>query len=127
MVKVLVVDDDQDTRDALRFLLEDAGYIVAEAVDGMQALEMLRASGVSMVVLLDLDLPRFDGIKVLEAVANDASLAARHALVMVTAVAPFRYQAADEFRAKLSVPIIPKPFDLDTLLDAVAGAALLLR
>ena len=121
------MDDDQDTRDALRFLLEDAGYSVAEAVDGLQALEMLQASDVSMVVLLDLDLPRFGGIQVLEAVANDTSLAPRHAFVMLTAVAPFRYQAAEELRASLSVPIIPKPFDLDTLLDAVAGAALLLR
>lgn len=127
MVKVLVVDDDQDTRDALRFLLEDAGYSVAEAMDGLRALAMIQASDVSMVVLLDLDLPRFDGIQVLEAVANDIALAARHAFIMVTAVAPFRYQAADEYRAQLSVPMIPKPFDLDTLLDAVAAAAQRLR
>ncbi|HEV2405990.1 MAG TPA: response regulator, partial [Ktedonobacterales bacterium] len=62
MMRALVVDDDVDTRDVVRLLLEDVGYVVSEAKDGEQALDMLRASDVPLVVLLDLDLPRIDGV-----------------------------------------------------------------
>ena len=123
MVRALVVDDDQDTRDVLRLLLEDAGYAVAEAADGFQTLELLHTSDTPMVVVLDLDLPRLDGIGVLNVVADDARLAARYTFILLTAVQHSRYQTSAEICATLSVPLILKPFDLDTLLDAVATAA----
>ena|SRR6185437_6827916 len=123
MVNTLVADDDQDTRDALRFLLEDAGYTVLETSDGSQTLETLQKSDRPMVVLLDLDMPQLDGIAVLETVAQDAQLAARHAFLLLTAVSRKRYEAANDICVALSVPLILKPFDLDVLLDAVATAA----
>ena len=123
MVPALVVDDDQDTRDILRVVLEDAGYAVSEAADGVQALDALRASASPLVVVLDLDLPRLDGIGVLRAVADDAHLAGRNAFVLLTAVAHQRYQAAEEVCATLSVPLILKPFELDALLEALAAVA----
>jgi CheY-like chemotaxis protein len=123
MVRTLVVDDDKETRDALRFLLEDAGYAVAEAEDGIQTLDALRASPDSLVVVLDLDLPRLDGTGVLREIARDRQLAARHAFVVMTAVSQTRYQAAEDLCATLSIPLIPKPFDMDVLLDALALVA----
>ena len=123
MVSVLVVDDDKDTRDVLRIAFEDAGYAVAEAADGVQALEAVRASAAPLVVVLDLDLPRLDGIGVIQAVAHDASLAARHSFVLLTALAHHRYQAAEAVCATLGVPFMLKPFDVDALLGAVADAA----
>ncbi|HST87378.1 MAG TPA: response regulator [Ktedonobacterales bacterium] len=123
MMRALVVDDDQDTRVVLRLMLEDASYTVAEAADGIQTLDALRTSVVPMVVLLDLDLPGIDGIAVLRAVADDAHLAARHAFILLTAVQHSRYQAAADVCETLSVPLILKPFNMDTLLDAVATAA----
>lgn len=122
MVSALIVDDDQDTRDILRVVLEDAGYAVTEAADGVQALDALRASASPLVVVLDLDLPRLDGIGVLRAVADDAHLAARHAFVLLTAVAHKRYQVAEEVCAALAVPLILKPFELDAFLGTVAAA-----
>lgn len=124
MVRVLIVDDDVDTRDVLRLILEDAGYdAVAEAADGLATLDALRAGDVPEVVLLDLDLPRLDGLGVLNAVAADTALAARYAFVLLTALAPSSYQAAAEVCATLSVPLVLKPFSIDTLLDAVTTAA----
>lgn len=123
MMRALVVDDDVDTRDVVRLLLEDVGYVVSEAKDGEQALDMLRASDVPLVVLLDLDLPRIDGVEVLRAVARDARLSGRNAFVLLTAVSHSRYQAAAEICATLSVPIMLKPFNLDALLTTVAAAA----
>lgn len=123
MVSTLVVDDDQDSRGVLRIILEDAGYAVLEAADGMQAIEALRASASSLVVVLDLDLPRLDGVGVLQAVAQDAQLSGRHVFILLTAVAQKRYKAAEAVCATLSVPFMLKPFDLDALLDMVAEAA----
>lgn len=123
MTPVLVVDDDQDTREAIRLLLEDEGYAVAEAADGLQTLEVLRSHPDPLVVLLDLDLPRLDGAGVLREVARDGQLAARLAFIVMTAVSYKHYAAAGELCRELAVPLIAKPFDLDTLLDAVAAAA----
>lgn len=123
MMSALVVDDDQDTRDILRVVLEDAGYTVAEAADGVLALNVLRASDAPLVVVLDLDMPRLDGLGVLRAVADDARLYERHAFVLLTAVAHKHYQAAAELCATLSVPLVLKPFEVDTLLDALAAAS----
>ncbi|HLJ81265.1 MAG TPA: response regulator [Ktedonobacterales bacterium] len=124
MVRVLIVDDDTDTRDVLRLIVEDAGYdAVTEATDGLETLAALRAGDVPEVVLLDLDLPRLDGLGVLNAVAADPTLAARYAFILLTALHQSRYQAATEICARLSVPLVLKPFNVDTLLDAVATAA----
>src|SRR5262245_58413653 len=58
MTRVLLVDDDQAIRETLRFALEDAGYQVLEAADGIAALQALRATPTGMVVLLDLMMPK---------------------------------------------------------------------
>lgn len=124
MVRVLIVDDDADTRDVLRLIVEDAGYdVVTEAADGVETLAALRAGDVPKVVLLDLDLPRLDGLGVLNAVAGDPALAARYTFVLLTALNQSRYQATDDVCAALSVPLVLKPFNVDVLLDAVSTAA----
>src|SRR5690349_6599267 len=52
---VLVVEDDEDGREIMRLLLEDAGYTVLEAKGAYVALELLRAPAPArMVVVLDL-------------------------------------------------------------------------
>lgn len=120
---VLVVDDHASIRQVLSLMLEDAGYIVYQAADGRPALQQLRASHEPMVVVLDMEMPDMDGVRVMQAVAADASLAARHAYVMVTANAtalPLDFAA---LLRQLKVPVIPKPFDVDELLEAVAEAA----
>ena len=123
MASVLVVDDDSDTRNVLRLAFEEEGHLVADAADGMAALDALRVSVLPLVVVLDLDLPQLDGLEVLQAVANDPPLAARNAFILLTAVADQRYQAAEAVCAKLKVPLIRKPFELDMILDAVVAAA----
>ncbi|HEY7358104.1 MAG TPA: response regulator, partial [Ktedonobacterales bacterium] len=65
MTHILIVDDDSAIRDTLREALEDEGYEVAEAADGIAGLERLRASQENMVVLLDQLMPKLDGVGVL--------------------------------------------------------------
>ncbi len=82
---VLVVDDDRAIRETLRLALEDEGYAVLEAANGLVALELLRSHVVPMVVLLDLRMPRLDGIEVLREVVGSAELSGRNAYALVTA------------------------------------------
>jgi len=122
-VHVLVVDDDRAIRETLRLALEDEGYTVLEAADGVIALELLRAHVLPMVVLLDLRMPRLDGIEVLRRVASSTELSRRNAYALVTANQHMLDTAAAGLLAHLSVPIVAKPFDLDELLEMVEHMA----
>jgi CheY-like chemotaxis protein len=123
MARVLIVDDEQDIRDTIRFILEDAGYEVIEADDGAAALGALRASGTPLVVLLDLLLPRVSGIDVMKAVLDDPALSRRSAFLLMTADSANLKQQADPLLAQMSAQVISKPFDVDVLLAMVDQAA----
>jgi len=62
--KVLLVDDEDSLRKVMRDLLERDGYVVAEARDGVQALDQVDRVGPDIIVL-DLNLPGLDGYGVL--------------------------------------------------------------
>ena len=64
---VLTIDDDQAVRDSLRNFLEDYGYTVLQAGDGQQGLEVFESARPDMV-LVDLRMPRMDGLQVLSRV-----------------------------------------------------------
>src|SRR5262245_64068037 len=70
MARVLVVDDDEDIRETLRLVLEDAGYDVLLAADGRSALDVLRKGAEGLVVLLDLQMPNVSGVEVLQEIAR---------------------------------------------------------
>ena len=70
---VLVVDDDAVARDVLRRTLERAGFTVAEAEDGLAALDRMQ-TGRPLVVVLDLGMPAPDGFQVLEVMRGDGRL-----------------------------------------------------
>ena len=63
---VLVVDDDPDTRQRMRTVLEKDGWTVTEAVDGQEALDHV-ARAVPRLILLDLTMPVMDGFTFLHA------------------------------------------------------------
>ncbi|HSX19052.1 MAG TPA: response regulator [Candidatus Saccharimonadales bacterium] len=62
--KILFVEDDQLVREAYEEALLSAGYDVQSAVDGMQGLAMAREGGYALV-LLDIMLPKLDGLGIL--------------------------------------------------------------
>ena len=123
-IRVLVVDDDQAIRDALRLALEEEGYAVAEAADGVIALDVLRRAGNErQIVLLDFRMPRLDGAGVLIGVESDERLAGRDAFILITANLSTLPLSVAMLIHRLEVPVISKPFDMDELLDTVAAAA----
>jgi DNA-binding response OmpR family regulator len=68
-VKVLVVDDDRELRELIGFALRQAGYQVVEAGDGPQAVSSHDAEKPDLVVL-DVNLPGFDGFEVCRRIRN---------------------------------------------------------
>lgn len=121
--RILVVDDDQDIRETLRLALEDEGYDVEEAEDGAEALQLLRNSTGPLVVILDLRMPRLNGLSVLRRVNTVKPLTARHNFVLVTANRALLSTTGLRLLRRMDVPVVEKPFDLNDLLDLVTRAA----
>jgi CheY-like chemotaxis protein len=61
MAKILIVDDEKIVRDLLRTVLEHDGHTVAEALDGLEALEAHEAEAFDLVIV-DLIMPRKNGL-----------------------------------------------------------------
>ena len=118
-----MVDDDAAIRETLHQLLEDEGYHVEQAPDGVAALDALRATQRPMVVLLDVMMPRLDGYGVLREVTRDESLAGKHRFVVMTASANTLTEALTQLMRQLDAPALIKPFSIDLLLDTLAKAA----
>jgi len=120
---VLLVEDDQDIRDTLRMALEDEGYVVSVAEDGIEALNLLRRSVESLVVTLDLRMPRLNGDALLRHLSKREHLPAQHTYLLVTANRELLSAASLRLLKRMDVPVVSKPFDLNDLLDLVAHAA----
>lgn len=114
---ILVVDDDDDVREAIAGLLQDVGYAVEEASDGRAALQRLAAPPPPVLVILDLMMPDMSGAEVLAAWQLNPELPRCRVLVL-TASSPAFVASLD-----LHHPTLHKPFDLDVLLQRVSELA----
>lgn len=116
---ILLVEDDVDVREALVEAMRDKGYLVECAFDGQHALQVLRAGLRPDVILLDLMMPRMDGIEFRRAQRNDPALAA---LPVVLLSADARM---DEKARSLQVQgAVRKPIDLAQLYGVIEGIGL---
>jgi two-component system response regulator MprA len=111
---LLLVEDDDDVRDAIAASLRDEGYVVAEAENGRRALEWLRRNADPCLVLLDLWMPVMSGMEMRAQMVQDPRLAALP-LVVVTAAGDGKAQA-EEMGA---IGYLRKPLDLRDLLETV--------
>ena len=86
LAPILVVDDNPDTRDALRRILQIRGHPVVTARDGEEALAYLHDGGTASLIILDLYMPRIDGRLFRTAQLGDPALAAIPVIVFSVAV-----------------------------------------
>ena len=107
--RVLVVDDEQNARVALRTMLTEEGYEVLEAADGEEALSLLPGFGPS-VVLADVRMPRLDGITLLKRAREQGTDAV---FVMMTAFASV--EAAVEAMRAGAENYLVKPLDFNAV------------
>jgi DNA-binding response OmpR family regulator len=83
--KILVVDDEPDAVELIKFNLKAAGYDVATAADGEEALKKAR-SLLPNLIILDLMLPEVDGLEVCKILRRDARVSSVP-IIMLTAKA----------------------------------------
>ena len=74
MDKILVADDEKEIRNLLRLYLENEGYMVTEADNGTQALEMMEHDPDIHLCLLDIMMPEMDGYHVLRALRKTSRI-----------------------------------------------------
>jgi CheY-like chemotaxis protein len=112
---VLIVDDDLDIRETLTEILEDRGFAVITAANGLEALQVLRSADVKpSVILLDLMMPVMDGYDFLAEYKRDPALAS---IPVVVVTAGHRVD-----RSLLgSAALVPKPIDVPRLVRLLQG------
>jgi two-component system chemotaxis response regulator CheY len=115
MHSILAVDDSASMRQMVAFTLKGAGYNVIEAADGQEALDKARGETVDLV-LTDQNMPRMDGITLVQNLRALATYAATPILILTT-------ESSDEMKAKGraagATGWLVKPFDPGKLLDVV--------
>jgi two-component system chemotaxis response regulator CheY len=116
-MKALIVDDSRFIRQHLRQLLEGIGASCEEVTNGREALEMLRASSAFDFMLLDVNMPRMNGLECVKAI-REAGLHPSMKVMMVTTEADNSFicraleYGADEF--------LMKPFTPESLREKLA-------
>ncbi len=74
MTNILVCDDDKEIVEAIRIYLSQEGYNILTAYDGMEALEILKKNNNIHLLLIDIMMPRMDGIKATTKIRETNSL-----------------------------------------------------
>lgn len=109
MKRVLVVDDASTVRLYHRQILEGAGFAVAEAANGFEALEKALATPFALW-LIDINMPKMDGITLLKNLREDPSVSATPAIMISTEDRPRESELAYAAGADLFLvkPVAPE-------------------
>ena len=107
---MLVVDDEPAIREVIATLLEDEGYLVRHAKDGLEALDAINGDEIDLIVS-DVVMPGLDGASLVRKLRRRGHLMP---VVLMSAV----YADVD----LPGVRFVPKPFEIDRLLGTVASA-----
>ncbi|MDX9710447.1 MAG: sigma-54 dependent transcriptional regulator [Trichloromonas sp.] len=114
--RILVIDDEEPNREALSLLLKGANYQVAAAVNGEEALALLRQAPFE-VVITDLFLPDLSGIDILKQVKSDAP---QTSVIVITGQASA--ETAVQAMKEGALDYITKPFNFEELKIQIAKA-----
>jgi len=113
--QVLIAEDEESLRTLIAEALTRRGVVVIQAVDGLQASQMLQDNAGISLLLSDVKMPRMDGYTLVEeALEHNPEL---KVLLMTAYIAERPPPAALKAR---EIRTLTKPFDLDRLCDLVA-------
>lgn len=108
--KILVVEDYEDTRSFMKFLIESYGYQVIEAGDGLEAIESFKHHFPDLI-LMDISMPKMDGLTATKTIRKFDG-ASQIPIIAVTAYGKQFYERAIEAGCNT---LIDKPVDFDSL------------
>jgi len=126
MASILIIDDEEDIRDALQMILERAGYEVRVASNGNEAIKMQREDPAQLVIT-DIIMPEKDGVRTIKEMRQESPGLRIIAISGGGSVEPVAYKpgaitttaylaAAKEVGADR---VFTKPFDRQDLIQAV--------
>lgn len=121
--RILIVDDESSLRTLVRANLEVDGLEVSEAVDGIEAMNMLQESKPDLI-LLDIMMPGKDGIEVLEELAADENL---RKIPVILLTAKGELEDLERGAALGASGHITKPFDPEQMVRTVKAALGIIR
>jgi DNA-binding response OmpR family regulator len=116
MSHILVIDDDPDILDALRFLLEDAGFTVITSQNGEYAEKLIKAKILPQLIILDVLLSGKDGRDICTLLKKNPST--RYIPIIMISAHPNVEKSIIGAGANA---FIAKPFDVDDLLQKVGN------
>jgi CheY-like chemotaxis protein len=111
--KALIVDDDANIRNLISVVLKREHYDVEQAEDGSEAIDKIATDSGFDIILVDLMMPKVDGLGVIAYLEKNRPETLRHVVVMTA----FTRSAVE--RVGFACPILAKPFDLENLLTVV--------
>jgi CheY-like chemotaxis protein len=113
--KILVVEDDPDTRELMTWWLDAEGYDVQTATNGQEALTLLQRE-VPCAMLVDLMMPVMDGAELRRQVRRMPSVSSVPFILVSASL------NASRIARELDIDeVVPKPFDAERLLKIVAS------
>jgi len=118
VTKILTVDDSASMRNLVKMTLLDAGFEVAQANDGREALTAAQAGNYDLV-LADVNMPNMDGIQLIRELRADANYRLTPILMLTTVTNPAQRA---EGKAAGATGWIVKPFHPDQLVTAIRRA-----
>jgi two-component system chemotaxis response regulator CheY len=114
--KVIVIDDSATVRQQVAIALSQAGFEVIEASDGDEGVEVIERTTDAAMVICDVNMPRMNGLDLLEAVKKDGKNANLPVLMLTTEGQPQLIERAKKSGAK---GWVVKPFKPELLVAAV--------
>jgi len=81
--RILLVEDDQYTRELYQEVIKDEGYVLDTATNGEEGLEKLKAGGYNLI-LLDIMMPKMSGLEILRALKNEPPKVPNGPIVILT-------------------------------------------
>ena len=114
MQKILIVEDDLDIQDLLKNFLQEVGYEIMIASDGMEAISLFSSAHFDLI-LLDIMLPKIDGFTVCELIRRQSQIP----IIMLTAL-----NGEEEQIKGLDLQVddyITKPFSMPILIRKIAA------
>jgi two-component system chemotaxis response regulator CheY len=115
MPRILAVDDSASMRQMVTFTLKSAGFDVAEAEDGVVALDLAKKEQFGLV-LADVNMPNMDGISLIKALRAEASYKFTPMLMLTTEAGNEKKQ---EGKAAGATGWIVKPFNPEQLIATI--------
>jgi len=118
MRRILIVDDDKESRDLLCEVLEANGYVVNAVGDGVAARETLAQDEGQRIIIADIRMPKEDGLQLLRHLRQEES---QHDIILMSS---FISRAEEKVARELGAQaLLEKPFRISELLQVVGELA----